>query len=70
MRKKHTLFSHHYKDATIETAKCSRNKLKQNFWGSERPFKLRTKKREDNIVKDVKNLFRPKEKLITTQSKI
>ena len=38
-------FSHHYKDATTETEKWSRKKLKQNSRGREHPFRLRKEKR-------------------------
>ena len=38
-------FSSLHKDGTIETAKCSKNKLKQNFRGSERSFRIRKEKK-------------------------
>ena len=51
------IFSHHYKDETTETAKCSKNKLKQNFNGSE-PFSDPGKRKKYNIIKDINvNLF-------------
>ena len=34
-------FSPLYKDGAIETTKCSKNKLKQNFRGSEYSFRIR-----------------------------
>ena len=63
-------FSHHYKDHTIKAVKCWSKKFKQNFRGSEHPFRLRKekterndeqfwawkkRKRKDNIIKDAKN---------------
>ena len=52
------------------TAKCSEIKLKQNFRGREDPLRLRKEKRdwkrlkrEDKIIKDVKNLFRLKKEI-------
>ena len=34
-----------YKDRTIEIAKRSKNKLKQNFMGNERSFRIRKEKK-------------------------
>ena len=53
-------FSHHYKDGTIEMAKCSRKKPEKNFRGKNTLLDSEEKKREDNLIKDVRNLFRLK----------
>ena len=58
---------YHYKNGTIETIKCPREKLKHNSRGREHPSKRgkrkkleKDKKREEKIISDVKNIFRLK----------
>ena len=43
-------FSRHYKDGTIETAKCSKNKLKQNLRDNKRLFQTQEREEEKIIL--------------------
>ena len=48
--------SHHYKDEIIETAKCSSRKPKQNFRGKKHHFRPRKEKTQRIIIKKIKQL--------------
>ena len=56
-------FSHHYKNGTIETAKCLRKKPEKNFRSKNALLNLEEKKREDNFIKDLRKLFRLKKEI-------
>ena len=43
-------FSRHYNDGTIETAKCSKNKLKQNSRDNKRLFQTQEREEEKIIL--------------------
>ena len=49
-------FSHHYKDATFETEKCSTKKLKQDSRGREYPFRLIKELEKDNEREDISKI--------------
>ena len=42
---KQIFFGHPFKDGTIQMAKCSKDKLKQNFMDRKQPFILKKEKR-------------------------
>ena len=39
-KERSNIFSHHYKDGTVETAKCKSKQIKRNSRSRKQPFKL------------------------------
>ena len=46
-----------------------KNKLKQNFGGNKSSFRLRRERKEDNIIKDINNLFKLRKQIDNSATK-